>query len=840
MIKITLAGIRGHILRFLLTAGAVMLGVSFVTGTFVLRDSIDATLNNLFSQALKGVDVQVRGTQSSGDGGLDDARAPLPLALEKTLTAVPGVQRVAPDVQGTALIAGKDGTAVRSGGAPTLGFAFRDDDPAFSLVAGRGPSGPSEVAVEQATLRKSGLSLGDTTRAVVGDQVRPVTITGEVVFGSMFGATAVLVDEATARSAWASDGMVSAFTITAEPGVDQDQLRAAVAAALPATAEAVTGAALDAESQEALKTGLGFFTTFLLVFAGVALFVGAFIIFNTFSMLLGQRTRELALLRAVGASRGQLQGMVLGEAVVIGLLGSALGIGLGILIALGAKAAIRVGLGASIADDLPVSAAAVGWSIVVGVLVTVASAVIPGRRASRIAPVAAMRDDLVIAPKGLRLRGSVGGALLVVGLAGLGYAVTRDDPLWPLAGVGAGLAVLGALVAAPLTTRPVVRLIAWPFAALGGVVGRLARENSLRLPRRTALTASALMIGLALITGLSVVAQSVKASVADIVNSEVTSTYVLSAGGQSLVPTSVSTAAQKLPQVASVATVNGVGVQVGAVDTFAYAGEAGPIAENFALTMRSGELAALDATHVLVDETRAEENGWTVGEAVPVRVGALPARQLIVGGIYADSQFIGQVLIDESLYEEAVPAGARGAFSVHIKAQPTADVAALRAELTTLVEPYLLVSVQDGEEFVDSSASQVDTLLNLLYVLLLFSVVVAVLGIVNTLALSIIERTREIGLLRAVGLGRRQLAGMITIESVATAVFGAVLGAGLGLALGVALQRGLRVQGLETLAIPWLGIGGMLLAASVVGVLAAVIPAVRAVRLNVLQAIATD
>lgn len=842
MLRLTLASVRGHFVRFLLTAFAVMLGVSFVAGTFVLRDSIDNALNSLFTQALKGVDVQVRGVESAGgDGGQGGTgRVALPLTLEKTLAAVDGVARASADIQGTAVIAGKDGTAVRNGGAPSFGFAFRSDDPAFSVIAGRGPTGPSEIAVEQSTLKKSGLAIGDRTQAMVGDQVRPVTITGEVVFGSLFGATAILLDEASARSAFAPDGKVGGFSITGA-GISQEQLRAKVAAVLPPTAEAVTGATLNSEAQKSLKTGLGFFTTFLLTFAGVALFVGAFIIFNTFSMLLGQRTRELAMLRALGASRGQVLWMVLGEATVIGVVGSALGIGLGLLIASGAQAGIRTFIGADVGSSLPVGLPTIAWSVLVGTVVTLLAAAIPARRAARIAPVAAMRDDMIIAPKGLRLRGAIGGAMLVTGIAGLGFAVTRSDVMWPLAGAGAGLAVLGALVAAPLTTRPVVRLIAWPFAAVGGVVGRLARENSLRLPRRTALTASALMIGLALITGLSVIAQSVKASVADIVKGEFTSTYVLSGGGSSLVPPTVATAAAKLPQVQSVAAASALSVRSGGTDLFALAAEPRSFADNFAVTMRSGELTALDRGQILVSEGAAKKNAWALGQRVTLSVGASAPAAYTIGGVYADLKAFGNdVLTSRKLYEQAVPASARGDIGVYVKADPGADLTALRASLVALVKPYLVVSVQDGAEYVDSSARQVDTLLNLLYVLLLFSVVVAVLGIVNTLALSIIERTREIGLLRAVGLGRRQLAGMITIESVATAVFGAVLGAALGLGLGIALQRGLRSQGLDILSIPWASLAGMLVAASLVGVLAAVIPAIRAVRLNILQAIATE
>jgi len=840
MLRLTLAGVRGHLVRFLLTACAVMLGVSFVSGTFVLRDSIDNALSSLFSQSLKGVDVQVRGVKSQATGREGSDRASLPLALETQLRAVPGVARVAADLQGTAVIAGKDGLPVRSGGAPGFGFPFRADDPAFELVAGRGPTNVGEIAVERTTLEQAALQIGDRTQAMIGASARPVTITGEVVFGSMFGATAILLDEQSARTAFSPDGAVSSFSVTAAPGVGQEQLRTAVAPVLPNTAEAVTGTALDAEAQKDLNTGLGFFTTFLLTFAGVALFVGAFIIVNTFSMLLGQRTRELAMLRAVGASRRQVMAMVLGEAAVIGAVGSGLGIGLGLLIAAGAKSGIHRFIGADIGGSLPVRTGTVVWSIVVGVVVTLLAALVPARRASRIAPVAAMRDDLVIAPKGLRLRGSIGGAMVIAGMAGLVYAVTRSSASWPLAGAGAAAAVLGALVAAPLTTRPVVRVIAWPFAAVAGVVGRLARQNALRVPRRTALTASALMIGLALISGLAVIAQSVKASVSDIVTQELRSDYVLDAGNNGTVPPSVAPAVAALPQVQSVAAVGGVGVKVGDVDTFALAADPAALADNVAIDVRSGSLSAVAHGEVLLNQTLATKHGWTVGQQVSLTAGPLPARQVRIGAVYADSQILGEVLVGRALYEQAVPVRYRGDYGVYVKAEPGADLAALRTALAGVAKPYLVVSVEDGAGYVKSSARQIDIILNLLSALLLFSVIVAVLGIVNTLALSITERTREIGLLRAVGLGRRQLAGMITVESVATAVFGAVPGGTLGIGLGVSLQRGLRTQGLDVLSVPWATLGGMLLAASVVGVLAAVIPAARAVRLNVLQAIATD
>ena len=842
MLRLTLASARSHLARFLLTAFSVMLGVSFVAGTFVLSDSIDATLKGLLSNSLKGVDVSVRGA-GSGTGTITSGGTPaaLPLALQQQLAAVPGVARVVPDYQGSALIGGRDGTAVGGGGgAPGLGFAYRADSPAFTLVKGRGPTGPGEVVVERATLTKAKLAVGDRTRVVIGDQTRTVLITGEVTFGSLFGATAVLVDEPTARAAFAPDGTVPSFSLTAAPGAAQSTVRAAVAAVLPATAEAVTGTTLEAESASTLKTGLSFFTTFLLVFAGVALFVGSFIIVNTFSMLVAQRTRELALLRAIGASRRQVLTMVLGEAAVVGLVGSGLGLGLGLLIAAGAQWAISSFSGADLGSDLPVQPATVMWSLLVGTVVTVAAAVVPARRASRTAPVAAMHADLSITPKGLRLRGSVGAAMLVTGALALTFGVWRDVPQWTLAGVGAVLTVLGMLVAAPVATRPVVRAITWPFVRFGGVVGTLARESALRLPRRTASTASALMIGLALIAAISVLAASVKTSVTGTVDRDITSDFVLTAGAAS-VPDPVGVAVAEQTGVASAARIGRLAATIGSFATSADAVDAGPLQQNFTLRTTSGSLDALAGDTVLVDDLTASIRGWKVGTRLDGTFGTLKRHPVRVGGIFRASQaFSGHLIVSRTLYQDAVPVPDRFDQAVYVRARPGTDLTALRAGLVAVAKPYLVVSVQDRQEFSDATGATVDTRLNLLYVLLLFSVIVAILGILNTLALSVFERTREIGLLRAVGLRRRQLSEMITIEAVATAVFGAILGTALGLGLGIALQHGLISQGVDVLAVSWTTLAAMVASAGVVGVLAAVLPSLRAVRLDILTAIATD
>jgi putative ABC transport system permease protein len=836
MLRVTLRGLQGHLVRLLLTASAVMLGVSFVTGTFVLRDSIDSTLSGLVASATRGADVSVRGAEVMAGNVGTGVRKPVPLTLVHSLRGLPGVARVTPDLQGTALIAGRDGTVVRNGGAPSLGFAFLRHDSSFTLVEGRGPTGPGEVAVESNTLAKSGLAVGDHTLAVIGGVTRRVAITGEVHFGSLFGATAVLVDPATARHLFAPDGTVSGISVTADAGVSQTQLRDVVAQHLPPATEAITGADLQADIQSAVQKGLGYFTIFLLAFAGVALFVGAFIIVNTFSMLIGQRSRELALLRALGASRGQVLRVVLGEAAIVGIVGSGLGMLLGVVIAQGAKSAIKKFIGADIGAGLPIHPATVLWSLAVGVLVTVISAALPARRAARTAPVAAMRGDVPIAAKGLRRRGLVGLVLLVAGAGVLGVSVTQQSVPWLMAAGGALCAVLGMLVAAPLATRPVVRVIAWPFVALGGVTGTLARQNALRVPRRTAATASALMIGLALVASISVLASSVKASITEGVSNELTSDFVLN-GGSSSVPASVAVAARAVPGVRSVASLSMVDVHIGTFSTSATATTSAALQDNFVVDMHDGSVSGLTKAAVLVDRTTAATRGWQVGDVVHATVGTLTHRRLIIGGIYHDSQaFGGHLIVDRTLYAEAVPVGHQADLLVLLRAVPGADLSEVRSRLVGLVKPYLVVSVQDGSEFADAQGAQIDTVLNLLYVLLLFSIVIAVLGIINTLALSVLERTREIGLLRAIGLRRRQLSGMITIEAIATAVFGAALGTLLGLGLGVALQRGLQSQGLNTLGVPWLLIVTMMLASVVVGILAAALPSLRAVRLNILDA----
>jgi putative ABC transport system permease protein len=843
MFRVTLKGVRGHLLRFLLTALAVTLGVSLVSGTYVLTDSIDNTFDELITAGSNGIDVQVRGNAgdaSSIEGGT--IRTPLPITMRDTLLGVDGVKRAVPDYQGFALLVGKEGTAVRNGGAPTFGFAYFPDDPALHIVDGRGPQKAGEVAVESTTLKLSKLKVGDTTQALVGQTPERVTITGEVKFDApLAGATIVVLDERSAQQAFAPDGKVQSFTLTADSGVSQDQLRERVEPVLPADAEAITGATFQAETKEDIDQVLGFISTFLLVFAGFSLFVGLFIIYNTFSMLVAQRTRELALLRAVGASRAQVIRLVLGEAVVIGLLGAAAGLVVGLLLA-SALQALFSSFGLEISGGLPVLPRTIVVSVVAGLFVTLVSAVFPAIRAARIAPVVAMRDDVAAPAGGVLRRGIIGIVMVGAGAAVIVPSVTAEPVQWWPIAVGAVLVVVGAIVAAPAVARPVVRVVAAPFVAFGGSVSRMSRENALRNPRRTATTAAALMIGLALMAGVSVIAASMRASVSDLVERQLTADFVLN-GGQAPFPPTVASEVSKLPEVTSVAQIGFVNVKVGDQTEYAISATAQGIEENVKTEVQSGSMSALDSGQVVISETTAKEHGWKVGSRLTgAGVGSLTDQTLTVGAVMADNQVLNNpaMIVPRSLYEQAIPAALQNDFLVYVKARDGADPAAIREELTNVVRPFIVVSVQDGAEFTDSQADQVNQILYIMYALLALTIIIAVLGIINTMALSVFERTREIGLLRAVGLSRRQLRRMITLESVQTSVFGAVLGAVLGLAIGVVVQRGLVSQGLEELAIPWVAIVVVVVGAAVAGVVAAILPAWRAARLDVLRAIATE
>ena len=856
--RVALRGIRAHLVRFALSLLAVALGVSFVAGTFSLRTMLSSTFSDIVESTMLG-DAYVRGLPETADGGaemsedfdLAGARTRVPLALADKIAAVDGVDKVVPDIGGSVILVGADGTAVMNGRAPSFGVGLDPDDPSMTISAGRAPETSGEVALESATLETAGLRVGDTTTVIVGGELTQVEVVG-VVSGLVpfAGATMTFFDLDTATAVFAPDGRTATISVYAQDGVTEAQLAANLAPVLAdAQVEVVEGGVMREESRASIEDALGFVNTFLLVFAAISLFVGGFIIANTFAMSVRQRMRELALLRAVGASPLQVFASVMIQAAAVGVIGSLLGVAGG----LGLVSILRVifdQMGMDLGSTIPLETQTVVVSVLIGTLVSVISAAMPARRAALVPPVEAMRDDAPETEQSLRTRAVVGLLLLVGGAAAVAFAALAPDTVtWvkdnggTLLGVGAAAVIIGMLAVSPLVARATLGFVAAPFVRGLKPIGTLARGNVTRNPRRTASTAGALMIGMALVGAASVLAASTQASTASIVADEFTGDLIVRSATFD-VPLEAVDAMVQVDGVATVDALTYAQVQVAASDGDAERTSVvgiDPVAFDRVMDVIvvSGDLDSLDAGDLAVQKSAAQDNDWAVGDALTVSSDGASVTARI--GAVIDARAIGTaVILPSALYEQIVPPAGGVIDTVMINGAEGVDLDVLRADLLEVVKPYVVLSVLDSADFASQLADQVDRVLTILYALLGLSIVIAVLGIVNTLALSVIERTREIGLLRAVGLGRLQLAGTVTIESVLTAVFGTVLGIAVGVGLASAMPAVFADEGLSTLAIPWASLGGMLVLAVVVGVLAAVWPAIRAARLPVLDAVSYE
>ncbi|MBW0255478.1 ABC transporter permease [Cellulomonas sp. PS-H5] len=846
MLRVALRGIRAHLVRFLLSLLAVALGVAFVAGTFSLRTMMSSTFDGIVDAGTPG-DAYVRAEPAEGASVVEGTTAgpAVPMTLADEIAALDGVAHAIPEAQGSIVLVGADGTAVQSTQAPSLVFSYLPDDPSLDVVEGRGPERPGEIALETATLASSGLEVGDTTQVVLGGQLSDAEVVGRFDMGApMAGATLVVVDPGTGYALFAPDGDVADIAVYAEDGTTPAELVDAVAPLVPGDLQVVTGQELRDENKDAIGEMLGFITTFLLVFAAIALFVGAFIISNTFAMSVRQRMREFALLRAVGASPAQVFTSILVQAAVVGLIGSALGIAGGLGLVQGLKSVFEA-MGMDLAGDIPVDGATIGVSLVVGTVVSVLAAAVPARRAALVPPVEAMRDDVAVPERSIRVRAVLGTLLTGLGVAAVLAAVlnTGEETLDAVLGAGAAAVLVGVLMLAPSLARTVVGALAWPFVRLLRPVGRLARGNVVRNPRRTANTAGALMIGMALVGGVSVIATSAQASVAGVVESQLHADVVLQSATRDL-PKGAIADADALPEVGGTAAFafaplevssdgDGSGTQIVAGvrdDLFDRTIEA---------TTIDGDLASLADGEAAVQEDPAKEQGWAVGDTLRI-AGATGPRDVTVGAVFTTNVIGAPVVVGTEVLDALVPPEQQMVDLLAVDAASGVGVDELKDAVTAAVAPYVVVSVLTQDEFVSNLADQVNQVLVILYALLGLSVVIAVLGIVNTLALSVIERTREIGLLRAVGLGRLQLAGTVTVESVLTAVFGTVVGLVVGVALASALPSVYADDGLSELVIPWGNLVGMLGLAVVVGVLAALWPGTRAARMRVLDAVSYE
>ena len=846
MLRVTVKSLLARKLRLLLTALAVVLGVAFVSGTLVLGDTLNNTFDKLFATAYSGTDVGVRGKSAfdvdvSQGGDPAQSRAPVPAAVLELVRGVEGVRQAEGDSAGFAQIVRPDGEVVETSGAPTLGGAWLGDTPLnpYVLQEGSAPS-PGEVAVDETTATDNDLAVGDRVQVLTQSGPLDVTISGIVSFGesgSLAGATITLFDPATAQQALVTPGTYSEVLAVGDGSVSDEELRDRVAEVLPPRYQAFTGDGLAAEDSNDIKDALGFFSTFLLVFAVISIFVGSFIIFNTFSMLVAQRSRELALLRALGASRRQVNLAVILEAAVVGVIGSTLGLGLGVLLSLGLREVVGLFLGDLPADDLVFRGNTVLWAYLTGVVVTLVAAVAPARRATLIPPVAALRDDVALPAASLRRRAVLGTVVLGAGVVAMAAGLAGGAGiLW--VGIGALGIFLGAAMLSPFLSRPVVGGVGSALPRLWGSIGRLARENALRNPRRTAATASALMIGLALVAAGGVLAASLVKSANAIIDRSVGADFIVSASNFLPIPGTVAEDVRGVEGIAAVTAFRPGQFQVAGGVAALQGVTADTVDRTLQLEVVDGELAALgERGTMLVAEEVAAENGWEVGDTVPVVFGKTGESELVLGGTYAENQIAGSYLVSLETYEQNFTQ--RLDQVVAMTVDPGADVDAVREQLTATAGASNL-EIRDQSEFKQEQRDQINQLLGFIFVLLTLAVLIAALGIVNTLALSVIERTREIGLLRAVGMGRRQVRRMIRLESVVIAIFGTLLGLALGVALGAALVRALNDEGIDQLVIPYGQLAVYLVVGALIGVVAAVWPARRAARLDVLRAITTE
>jgi putative ABC transport system permease protein len=844
MRKVTLSGLRARKLRLALTALAIVLGVTFVTGTLILGDTLNSTFNSLIGTAYQHVSFQIRGKAQlvSNDAAAVNGtayRKPIPESIATEVSRLPGVAYVNGSVAGYAQFMDRNDNAIGGGGGSTLGFSFdpnRQLSP-YRLVEGKPPTTADQVVMDKETATAHHFTVGDRVLVNLPNRPQTFTISGIVTFGSddnLAGLTLAGFDLQTAQTLFNARGRYDTISVLAAPGADNVKLQLAIAKILPPGVQVVSGQAVASELSSAVDNELSFISTALLIFGGIALFVGGFTIFNTFSITVGQRTRELALLRVVGASRRQVFRSVLGEAALMGLTASLIGLGLGVVAAIGLKALLKAFGIVLPSSPLVFEARTVVVAIVVGVGVTVVSAIVPARRAVRIAPVAALVDHSEEEPESLRRWRVIAGSVLAVGgVAAVLLGLT--SPAVALVGVGALLVFVAVGMLVPIIARPLSGALGRPLAALLGIPGRLGRENSMRNPRRTAQTAAALMIGLALVSTIAVLGASLSTSAKDQVDSAVSADYIVTGNGgfsKSVLPT-----VSRLPGVTTTTAVyRGQFEFRGSLSSLAAVTPAG-LDRNVTLHVTAGSAAAaLGAGELLIDSTTATDDNLKVGSVVPVKFAQTGAATTRIGGIFKPNPLVGSFVVGDRYFithfNNPLPVG------VLLSVAP--GTPSLDRALNTALLPYANVGFKTRAQFEQSQQNQINQELGLVYVLLALAVLVALIGIVNTLMLSVFERTHEIGLLRAVGMQRRQVRSMIRSESVIIALFGAVIGLVIGSGLGVALASSLRLNGVTNIAIPVSSLIGFLILAGLLGLAAASWPARRAAKFDVLAAIATE
>ncbi|MFF3687349.1 ABC transporter permease [Streptomyces sp. NPDC002187] len=846
MFRTALRNVLAHKARLLMTVLAVMLGVAFVSGTLVFTDTLGNAYRKQSAKSYDDVAVAVTTYADPSDGQKDAG------LTTKTLDRIRGLDGVAGAtgrVSGFAGVADQDGKLIGNGWSNTgANFAPGKDgkDAAYTFTEGEGPAAADRIALDKDSAAKGRYRVGDTVRVATNGPVKEYTLSG--VFTTEDGAvnaggSLVLFDTAVAQKLYLQPGYFEDVTITAEPGVSEQKILDTVKPLLPRDSDAQTGTELAEKQARSIEAGLSNLNTLLLVFAAIALFVGVFLIANTFTMLVAQRTKELALLRAVGASRRQVKRSVIIEAMVVGAIASVVGFLLGLGLATGLRSAMSA-FGAKVpAGPLIVSPTAVAAAFGVGVLITVLAAWLPARRAAKIAPVAAMGSAHAVATtKSLVLRNTIGAVITLTGAAGIvGGAAVGKETGRMLIGGGAFLALIGVIVLIPLLSRPVIALVRPLLLRVFGVSGKLAGQNAVRNPRRTGATASALAIGLTLVTGISVLGATMGQAVDKMTTDNIRADYMVSMASGGGLDAAALRAIEGAKGVAAVSPQQATSLEIKDEWHSVSAVTPGDVEKVFDLKTVSGSLATLGKGQIVVDEETAKSNGWKTGDTLPANFGdreKANKKNVTIGAVYQGNEFLSSVLVSTEL---VAPYDSKPYMpEIWVKMDGGASEAHEKALVDALGDNPAM-SIMDQQDIRNMFGGFINTALNLMYGLLAMALLIAVLGVINTLAMSVFERQQEIGMLRAIGLDRGKVKRMIRLEAVVISVFGAVIGIGLGSFLAWAIGETIRadIPG-YALVLPWDRIGIFLVLAAVVGVMAAMWPARSAAKLNMLTAIKTE
>jgi putative ABC transport system permease protein len=852
MIRATVKGLLGRKLRTALTAFAIVLGVAMVTGAYVVTDTMLSAANKLEDASYAGADAAIQTkkafTTDNGNGGTETK--PLPESLIATVAKVPSVAVANGEVTDTAKLTKKNGDVINTTGGPPFAVGFDANSPAaaklspFKIKEGAFPKTPDDIAIDAGTADKEGYSVGDTIGVSAVGALERKKITGIVTFGgvdSLGSATVSVFSLRGAQELLGRGHTVDSILVSGKPGTPPAQLRADIKPVLPPGVEVASAKSQDRFDIKGLKSFLDIIKTALVAFGGIALFVGAFIIFNTLSITVAQRAREFGLLRMIGASRRQILRSVLFEAAAIGLLASVVGMGLGFLLAKGLQAFFK-----SVGLDLPSTGTVfetrtVVVALLVGVGVTVLAGLAPALRATRIPPVAALREGgSSLAPtRQSRTALVIGGLATVLGLVLLCFGIfasgiTAGSRLGTM-GAGCLLLFVGVAVFSGRIARPLASFLGWPAARFLGASGKLARENAMRNPARTATTAAALMIGVALVTFVAVLGQGLKSSFSDSLDKQLAANYVVTAQdgftpfppetAQALARSGAKVTSIESDQVKAFGKKDAIdGIQPDSVDQLVrYEWQPGSSED---------ALRNLDGDGAIVTKKYAEDHSLRVGSRFTILTPAGTSKALVVRGVQKPPEFdplgLGKIQIAQTSYDTL--------FTNHRVRYVFADSTASKDTLKAALKPFPDAKLQTRGEFKDEVNKQIAQFLSLLYVLLALSVIVSLFGIVNTLVLSVFERTRELGMLRAVGMTRRQVRRMIRQESIVTALIGAVLGMVIGVFLSALVTQALSKGGLS-FSLPVGSLVAFFLVAILAGMLAAILPARRASRLNVLEAL---